>query len=96
MSTLPLFDGRTYLPERDGKRLKSQLEAVRHVMSDGRWRTYADIHRELSLLGIRATETSISARMRDLRKPKFGAYEVQSQCIDRDSGLWAYRMGRIA
>jgi len=91
MSTLPLFDGRTYLPERDGKRLKSQLEAVRYVMSDGRWRTIPEIHRELSVLGFYATETSISSRIRDLRKSKFGAFKVFSQPTDRQ-GLWAYKV----
>jgi hypothetical protein len=95
VSTLPLFDGRTYLPERDGKRLKSQLEAVRYVMSDGRWRTIPEIHRELSVLGFYATETSISSRIRDLRKSKFGAFEVSSQPTNQ-RGLWAYRIEVIS
>lgn len=95
MSTLPLFDGRTYVPERDGKRLKSLLDAVCHVMSDGKWRTIPEIHRELSILGFYGTETSISARIRDLRKPRFGAFEVISQPTDQ-KGLWAYRIEVIS
>jgi hypothetical protein len=94
MSTLPLFDGRTYDAARDGKRLVSQLDAVCQVMKDGRWRTVAEIHHELTKWGIQATETSISSRIRDLRKAKFGAYEISARCIER--GLWAFRMEVIS
>lgn len=90
MSTLPLFDGRTYDAARDGKRLNTQLEAVRRVLSDGRWRTIAEIRRELTGWGIDASEASISARIRDLRKAKFGAYQVGRRYIE--DGLWAYCM----
>lgn len=94
MSTLPLFDGRTYKAERDGQRLNTQLEAVRRVLSDGRWRTIAEIRRELSGWGIDASEASISARIRDLRKAKFGAYQVERRYIE--DGLWAYRIEVIS
>ncbi len=38
-----------------------------------------------------ATETGISARLRDLRKPKFGGYVVESK-RRFDGGLWEYRL----
>jgi hypothetical protein len=94
MSTWPLFDGRSYEPTRDGDRLNTQLAAVRHILADGRWHTMTEIGRELSAIGIFATETSISARIRDLRKTKFGAHDVQSRYVDK--GLWAYRMEVIS
>jgi arginine repressor len=94
MSTLPLFDGRTYDAARDGQRLKSQLEAVRQVLSAGEWKTLNGISRELHIRGIDASEASISARIRDLRKAKFGAYQVGRRYID--NGLWAYRMEVIS
>jgi hypothetical protein len=94
MSTLPLFDGRTYNAERDGQRLSTQLEAVRRILSDGRWWTLDEIRGFLHQRGIDANDSSISARVRDLRKPKFGAHDVQRRFIHR--GLWAYRMEVIS
>jgi len=94
MSTFPLFDGRSYEPTRDGDRLNTQLAAVRHVLSDGRWHTTTEISRALAAIGIFGTETSISSRVRDLRKAKFGAYDVQSRYVEK--GLWAYRMEVIS
>jgi hypothetical protein len=76
-------------------RLNTQLAAVRQVLSDGRWRTIAEIHREVvTRHGIQASEASISSRVRDLRKSKFGAYQVGRRYID--NGLWAYCMETIA
>jgi DNA-binding Lrp family transcriptional regulator len=94
MSTLQLFDGRTYDHARDGERLLTQLEAVRHVLADGRWRTIAEIRKKLAAIGIHATENSISARLRDLRKSKFGAYVIERRYLG--DGLWAYRMEVIS
>jgi len=94
MSTFPLFDGRSYEPTRDGDRLNTQLAAVRHILADGRWRTMTEISRELAAINIYASENSISARIRDLRKSKFGAYDIQRRYIE--NGLWAYRMEVIS
>lgn len=49
-----------------------QLGEVLSVMEDGRWRTLGDIE---ALTG--APQASISARLRDLRKPQFGSYVVE-------------------
>jgi arginine repressor len=87
---LPLFDGATYDQERDGARLTSQLTAVRIILSDGHWRTLEELRNELALRGIHASEAGISARVRDLRKAKFGGYQVYRQHIK--NGLWAYAM----
>ncbi len=87
----PTFDGSTIEPE-DGARLQQQLARVYAVMRDGEWRTLKRIS-ELT----DDPEPSVSARLRDLRKPKFGGYTVmREQVKDQDGkpipGLFAYRL----
>ena len=83
-----MFDGATYDQEKDGARLGSQLERVASLMEDGRWRTLREIVRSID----GASEAGISARIRDLRKPKFGGYLVEKKRIDDDGGTWIYRL----
>lgn len=80
------FNGVTYEAERDGVRLNKQQARVRNVMSDGQWRTLAQLS---NLTG--DPQASVSARLRDLRKPRFGGYRVQRQYLG--NGLWQYRIG---
>lgn len=82
------FDGDTFDPEEDGERLTRQLAAVRTLMLDGRWRTFVQIQ---EIIGM-GTEAAISARLRDLRKPKFGAYEVLRRRVPGTKGLHEYRV----
>jgi hypothetical protein len=84
-SSTPDFDGETYEHERDYDRLTSQLGRVRELMADGEWRTLAAIS---SIAG--CPEASVSARLRDLRKPKFGGYTVERGYAG--DGLWQYRL----
>ena len=79
------FDGETYDPVLDGKRLSTQLERVRAIMEDGRFHS-------LSELADRAggSEASVSARLRDLRKSKFGSNDVERK--RERGGLWLYRL----
>ncbi len=81
------FDGETYIPILDHKRLTGMLQRVFTVMSDGNW------HR-LSELSARCqgSETSMSARVRDLRKDKFGAHKVDAERHPSIKGLWLYRL----
>lgn len=85
IDTLWDFDGRTYRPERDRTRLSRQLVAVRSVLSDHGWHTLEEIAGKTG-----EPEASVSARIRDLRKPKFGGYTVEREYVER--GLWRYRM----
>lgn len=80
-----MFGGATYNAKQDGERLKAQLTAVYHAMQDGKWRTLAQIE---TLVG--APQPSVSARLRDLRKEKFGAHTVSRKYIG--CGLYAYRL----
>ena len=84
------FGGESYDAERDGERLHKQLRAVRDLMIDGRWRSLSDI--EWGLLGASYPQASISARLRDLRKRKYGSYTVERRYAG--DGLWEYRVSR--
>ena len=82
------FDGITYDPRLDHHRLTKQLDKVWYIMKDSEWRTL----REIALL-TDAPESSVSARLRDLRKSKFGGYTVERQrWHQHDKGTWYYRM----
>lgn len=80
------FDGRTYEPAKDKDRLRAQLKAVFAAMKDGHWRTLGRIH---AMTG--APEASISARLRDLRKSKFGGHAVERRRT-ATRGLFEYRL----
>jgi hypothetical protein len=66
------FGGDTYNPEFDGDRLARQLTRVYALMSDSQWRTLDEISRV-----VHDPPAPVSARLRDLRKPKFGGYMVE-------------------
>jgi hypothetical protein len=79
------FDGETHDPRLDHDRLKKQIGRVWSAMSDGGWRTLSEI---AAVTG--DPEASISARLRDLRKPRFGDYKMESR--RRTDALWEYRI----
>lgn len=79
------FDGDTYEPAKDKVRLNRQLDKVKSLMLDGVWRSLRDISLETGF-----PEASISARLRDLRKPRFGALNVERRRVDCD--LFQYRI----
>ncbi len=81
----PDFDGKTYDPARDKGRLTKQIQRVFAAMVGGKWRTIAGI---AHLTG--DPEASVSARLRDLRKPKFGGHKVEREYVAR--GKWKYRL----
>jgi hypothetical protein len=79
------FDGETFDPALDGKRLTSQLERVRELMKDGKWHSLAYISMDIG-----GSEASVSARLRDLRKVRFGGHTVERMRVKE--GLWVYRL----
>lgn len=81
----PYFDGETFDEELDGKRLGKQLKRVFLFFSSGDWFSLAELSQ---LTG--APESSVSARIRDLRKPRFGGHTVERR--RRTVGTWEYRM----
>ena len=80
-----LFDGETYDHALDNIRLSTQLCRVRDLMLDGQWWSL----KELSAV-IEGSEAGISARIRDLRKERFGGFIINKR--RRTTGTWEYRM----
>lgn len=81
-------DGITFEPKFDEDRLNAQALRVWRVIFDGRWRTLAEIAERTG-----DPEASISARLRDLRKERFGGHRVERR--RRESpirGLFEYRL----
>ncbi len=81
------FDGATYSPVLDHIRLTGQLQRVFNIMKDGHWRSL----RMLSMLAD-CPEASASARLRDLRKEKFGAFQVDRKRFPEEKGLFLYKL----
>lgn len=79
------FDGGTYEPEQDAARLTGQLHAVMALMKDGEFRTLRQIADQVN-----GSEAGVSARLRDLRKPRFGGHTVNRQRVD--GGLFSYQL----
>jgi len=86
---LPLaFGGPVFDPAKDTKRLTGQLLRIFNVMADGTWRTLPEIAEATG-----DPEASISAQLRHLRKPEFGAHAVDKRRRGSEtSGLWEYRL----
>lgn len=79
------FDGETYEPEIDQKRLSSQLERVKALLLDGKWRGLAEL-----AASVNGSEAGVSARIRDLRKQRFGAWTIERRRVD--GGYFEYRL----
>ena len=79
------FDGETFEQSRDGERLQAQLDRVHAYIRDGQWHTLKQI-----ALACRSPESSVSARLRDLRKDKFGGHVIERRYVVR--GLFEYRL----
>lgn len=67
-----------------GSKTKTQRTRIFDLVRDTRWRSLDEI----------ATQTgdptpSISARLRDLRKPKYGGHTIEKK--NMGGGLYAYR-----
>lgn len=83
-----MFDGQTFDPALDGARLSQQLQEVRAFMADKEWHSLAEISHYLGY-----PEASVSARLRDLRKSKFGSWTIDRR-RQPGSNQYAYRMTR--
>jgi hypothetical protein len=81
MSTFgPAFD-----EEKDENRLARQNVKIRQLMIDGNWRSLNEISNILNF-----PEASVSAQLRHLRKPRFGAFLVRKR--RRTVGTWEYQV----
>lgn len=78
-------DGETFDPYRDTDRLNAQMKRVFSVMRDAHWRSLREIASKTC-----DPEASVSARLRDFRKAKFGALTLERRHVE--DGLYEYRL----
>lgn len=81
-----VFDGPSAM-QIDVPRLAGQLARVYSLMADGKYRTLEQI-----ALATGCLETSASARLRDLRKTKFGRHTVIARPVDGVPLVYEYRL----
>ena len=77
------FDGPNYDAQQDFHRLNGQLQRVKALMLDGKPRTLSEIADKTN-----TPLSTVSSRVRDLRKEKNGSYIVLSERISR--GTYVY------
>ena len=80
-----IFDGATFDKDRDGKRLTAQIYRVYDAMKDGQWHTLSELAK---ICG--DPEASVSARLRDMRKPRYNSMQIERRYVRR--GLHEYRL----
>lgn len=86
-----MFDGNTYDTARDFKRLSGQLEAVAHVLSNHEWTPLPELVAKVRMrVGGHVTDSGVTARVRDLRKVKFGGHIIAAR--SKGGGVWEYRL----
>jgi hypothetical protein len=78
-------DGKTYDPALDYARLNTQMKRVWSVIADKQWHSLAGISSRTG-----DPEASVSARIRDLRKQKFGSHVIEERRVTQ--GLHEYRL----
>jgi hypothetical protein len=85
MARSPQFDGADYQPDRDHSRLTGQIASIFAVIADRQWRTLDQL---VEATG--APHASVSAQLRNLRKPRFGKHTIERRHIA--NGLYEYRL----
>jgi hypothetical protein len=83
-----LFDGQT-LDDRDTPRLKRQLDGVLRALKTGGWWTLSRLAEEAG-----GSEAGVSARIRDLRKLRWGAHTIDRRRLP--GGLYQYQLAEKA
>jgi len=79
------FNGPDYDSARDNIRLTSQTSRIFALMRDGKPRSLTEIS-----VSTGDPESSVSAQLRHLRKPRFGGHTVTKQHFGR--GLYKYAL----
>ena len=88
-----IFDGAAFDAQLDSERLTGQLLAVRDYLSQIEGGRFATVDEIASALGF--PECSVSAQVRNLRKPRYGGYKVESKRLT-ENGLFGYRFARFS
>ena len=66
-------------------------EAVRAIMADGEWHTGYEVQQKLAAQGIFVMDSSATARIRDLRKKRYGGLDVEHKCIRKGHDVYRVR-----
>lgn len=82
-----LESGPVVLERGDIVRMGKQRATVLAYMAGGAWWTLADLAEATDY-----PEASLSARLRDFRKPKYGAHTVERRRTGPGRGTWEYRL----
>jgi hypothetical protein len=86
-ATLPHRDGATYDHDQDAARLQAQQLDVWNVMRTGSWYTLSAL---AEMTG--HPPQSVSARIRDFRKERFGSHTVDRKRAGLYRGTFVYRL----
>lgn len=81
----PLFDGSTYDEGRDEARLVLQVARVKAALEKADWITLRQLSEQTG-----APEASVSARLRDLRKIRWGSHRIDRHYVSK--GVFQYRL----
>lgn len=82
------FDGSDIDSQKDNARLTGQIKVIFDLMKDGKFRTLREIEDLTNF-----PQSSISAQLRNLRKERFGSFDVEKISRgDRENGLFEYRI----
>lgn len=91
------FDGTAYVSSLDKERLTGLTKDVLSIVEDGKARTLSELCEEL-LSGDRehVSESSVSATLRNLRKDRFGGFDIRKRRRgDPSQGLFEYYLKLI-
>ena len=72
----------------DRPRLARQHDRILAVVQDGQWHTLAALQATFSDI----SGSSLTARLRDLRRPEHGGYIVEQRVVSGRGGLREYRV----
>ena len=77
-TTQPTFDSGVPLTKADHVRLGKQIKRVLSVLQEGGCWSVPQIHARIwQRYGVHDPEPSISAQLRNLKKPKHGGYQIE-------------------
>jgi hypothetical protein len=93
----PAFHGAAYAPSLDKARLALQIERIRSYMLGVEWRTLLEIKTALEVIYAPAVfpESSISAQLRNLKKPGYSYRLLRRRRIGvrgPGAGIFEYRL----
>jgi hypothetical protein len=81
-------------PEPPEPCVRTLVEIVRTILGRGRWYTPWELCDEIRILhGVRISDSSVTARIRDIRKPQYGGQQVELRKRE-NSRAYEYRLAR--